>query len=135
MLAACKLYDMYLYAHYCNVGVVQTFWDIEKAFGTTAKDCRFIGYWTADATAVAGLAPGVKSSYYVRPGKGALVYLTNFNPDRQDVSCRLDFKRWDLGAFRAVDAETAQALSAPAGALNLAIERHDFRLLRLEKEP
>jgi hypothetical protein len=135
MLAACKLYDMYLYAHYCNVGVVQTFWDIEKAFGTTEKDCRFVGYWQPEAAAVAGLPVGVKSSYFVRPGKGALVYVSNFTTGPQNVTCRLDFARWDLGAFRVTDAESAQELSTAGGTLSLPVERHDFRLLLLEKQP
>jgi hypothetical protein len=133
MLAACKLYDMYLYAHYCNVPLVQQFWDIEKAFGTTAEDCRFVGYWQDEAGAVAGLPLGLKSSFYVRPGRGALVYMANFNLERRDAGCRLDLRRWDIGAVRAVDAETDRDIDATAGALNLAVEGHDFRVLRLTK--
>lgn len=132
MLAACKLYDMYLYAHYCNTTVVQKYWDLEKAFGTTEKDCRFVGYWEKDA--VAGLPIGVKASFYVRPGKSALVYVTNFNPKKQEGSVRCDFKQWELGDFKAVDAETEQEIPAAAGALNLVVEGHDFRLIRLEKK-
>jgi hypothetical protein len=126
MLAACKLYDMYLYAHYCNVPLVQRFWDIEKAFGTTEKDCRFVGYWEGEG-AVSGLPPGVLSSYYLRPGKGALVYVTNFTREKQEFPLSLNPGRWNLPAVSVSDAEKEESVSG-----NLTVEGHDFRVLKVQ---
>jgi len=134
LLAAVRLYDMLIWMAYCNATVVQKFIDLEKTFGTTEKDCRFIGYWEKDAVAVAGLPVGVKSSFYARPGKGALIYVSNFNPKQQTAACRLDFRKWNLGDFKAVDAETGKEIVLTAGTVNLEVEGHDFRLIRLEKK-
>ncbi len=134
MLAALKLYDMWIWNAHCNAGLVQKYIDLEKAFGVSEKDCRFVGYWDQDDSAVAGLPVDVKSSYYVRNGKGALIYVANFNPKQLEISVRLDFEKWGLGAATTVDGETNQKLALTSGALHLTIEGHDFRLIRLEKK-
>ena len=133
-LAAMNLYDIWKWPAYCNFAVAAKFMNLDKSFGVTAPDCRFVGYWQEDGRAVSGLPVAVKSSYYVRPGKGALIYVSNFNPKKQDVNCRLDFKKWDLGECKVVDAETEQEIPLTSGTLPLAVEGHDFRLIRVEKK-
>jgi hypothetical protein len=134
MLAALKLYDMWPWLAYCNVALVQKYTALEKTFGVAEKDCRFVGYWDKDAAAVVGLPADMKSSFYVRPGKSALIYIANFNLKKQDIKCQFDFKKWDLEAFKAVDAESGVEIPTTTGPINLTVEGRDFRLLRLEKK-
>jgi hypothetical protein len=131
LLAAIKLYDMWIWGAYCNTELVGKYTEIEKKFGVAETDCRFVGYWDKEARAVAGLPVGVKVSFYVRPGKGALIYLANFDPRKQEASVRLDFQAWGLEKARLFDGETNQEIALTGDTLALPIEGHDFRLLRL----
>ena len=134
LLAGLKVYDMWLWQTGMNMSLWYKIEAIDRKFGIASPDCRFVGCGQKDARAVAGLPVGVKAGFYVRPGKGALIYVSNFNLKKQATTCRLDFRKWDLGDFKAVDAETGKEIALTAGTLPMEIEGHDFRLIRLEKK-
>ncbi len=133
LLAALKLYDMFIWMNYCNIPLVQKFTDLEKTFGTTEKDCRFVGYWEKDAGAVAGLPVDVKSSFYVRPGKGALIYVANFAREPRSVKIKLDFTKFGIANGQLLDGENQQEIKSEGDVYPLSVEGHDFRVLKLKE--
>jgi hypothetical protein len=95
--------------------------------GIAASDCTFTGYWEDAGRALWPLPPGLKASHYRRPGRGALLYVSNFLPTRAAVPIRVDWAA--LGSERGtlVDAETGQEIREQ----DLAVESHDLRVVLL----
>jgi hypothetical protein len=126
-MALLKLFDLWICAQNNNLAVSNAFRAIEATFGSAASDCTFTGYWEEAARALWPLPPGLKASHYRRPGKGALLYVSNFLPTRAAVPIRVDWAT--LGAERGtvVDAETGQEIREQ----DLAVESHDLRVVLL----
>ena len=102
-------------------------------FGIAGDDVAFIGYWNRDA----GLACPTKNVYlaaWVKPGK-LLLGVVNWG-EKADADVRLDLKKLGLPttckAWDAEKPETQLALGAN-GELAVPVERHDFRLIMVEK--
>ncbi len=131
MLAALKLYDMWIWPAYCNITLLRQMEKIERKFGITEKDCKFVGYWEDEAKAVSGLPAGIKASYYVRPDKGALIYLANFMKKKRKVALNLDFNKWGMASSKVTDAENGREIDSVNGKLNFIIEGHDFRVIKI----
>lgn len=130
MLAELKLFDMWIWPAHCNTRVLKRILDIEKACGLGKGDVRFLGYWESADHVTTG-HKDVRSSFYVRPGQVALVYVSNFARKDVDVRLRLDLGRFGLARANVVDAETGKALTSTGGVCPITIPWHDFRLLKL----
>lgn len=129
-LGALKLYDLWILGG-CDPKTAR----IEREFGVLENDCRFVGYWRKDAGAIGGLPAEVKASYYLRPGKRALVYVTNFSKEKREVALPVSQGDWNLARPRAFDAEANQELPVANGKCALTINGHDFRVIRVEAAP
>lgn len=130
-LAALKLYDLWVLGGGCAPKMAT----IEREFGVLENDCRFVGYWRKDAGAIAGLPAAIKASYYLRPGKRALIYVTNFSKEKREAALPVSQADWNLTRPRVFDAETNQELPVVNGKCMLTINGHDFRLVRVENTP
>ena len=75
----------------------------------------------------------IKSSFFVRPGKGALVYVSNLNKAKQTVPVKLDFSKWNINNFKATDTESGQEIKLDKNTGSLDIGGHDFRNLLIEQ--
>jgi hypothetical protein len=130
ILAGLKLFDIWIWLAYADADILNQFDKIDYDFGISAKGSKFIGYWDDDSHAISGLPTGVKASFFVRPGKGALIYISNLTKEKQDCSLRLDFKKWRLSNIQPVDAENAQKLISETGMVKVSVEGHDLRVIR-----
>jgi len=130
MLAELKLFDLWVWPAHCNTRVLQRVLDIEKACGFDKADVQFLGYWE-NAGHVRTGHKDVRSSFYVRPGQVALVYVSNFSRKDVTVRLRLDLGRFGLTGATVVDAETGKPVTSTGGVCPLAVPWHDFRLLKL----
>lgn len=134
MLALFKLFDIYIYNSGCNSKILNVFNNIEKDFGTCSPNSRFVCYWEDDAKAVDyGKNDNIKSSFYVRPDKKALIYITNFAHTPQEVNLKLNFKKFGIDAGNLIDAETDKAIDKENGFYKIKIKERDFRALRYDK--
>ena len=103
---------------------------IHEQFGNAEPDTIFVGYWQAAAAAVShDQRDHVKAGFYVRPGKAALVTLTNFSRERKSVRVGLDLSRFGIASGKLVDAETGDAMQPAGGGYHVKIGAHDFRRL------
>jgi len=121
---------MWIWHAHCNRGVVQRVEAIETACGIGGDDTRFLGYWE-NAKHVRVDHADVRSSFYVRPGQVALLYVTNFSRDPAQVSLELDFADFGLQDAVARDAEKDNVLPTSGATLALEIPWHDFRMIKL----
>jgi len=136
MLAALKLFDVNIWENYCLPKILSKFRATENRFGIAESDALFRGYWQKENNqAVAGLPVFVKSSFFVRPGKGALIYISNLDKAKQTVPVKLDFDRWQINKFKVIDAETGLAIKLDQRTVVLGIDGHDFRNLLIEQLP
>jgi|GEM_PF-1947320 len=131
LLAGLKLYDMFIWHTGVNSSLLTKLDDIEKSFGVAEKDCRFVGYWEKSEV-ITGLPVGVKASYYLRPDKGLLVYISNFLKEKQEVSLQFNLLPFKIGKFRVLDAENKQEVIPAGNKYPLGIEGKDYRLLFVE---
>ena len=117
-----------------NETVVNCLTEVETTFGTSAPDTAFIGYWDDRATAL-GLSPtkDIRASFFVRPDRGALVYLTNLGRQAQAVAIKPNLSAWKVDAVTAVDAEIRQPDGRVVDMSSITIEPRDFRVLLLNK--
>ncbi len=103
-------------------------------FGIDSDDVAFIGYWKKDS----GLACPTKNVYlagWVKPGK-ILVGVVNWG-EKAEADVRLDLKKLGLPATcKAWDAEKPETVFAIGadGRLSVPVERHDFRLIVVERQ-
>jgi hypothetical protein len=105
-----------------------------ESFGIGEADVRFVGYWVKDS----GLAcptPDVYLAGWVRPAK-TLLAVVNWG-EKTDADVRLDLKKLGLapGGVKAWDAEKPDSVLeiGADGRLNVPVERHDFRLIVVER--
>jgi len=102
-------------------------------FGIASNDVSFIGYWKKDS----GLACPTKGVYlagWVKPGK-VLVGVVNWG-EKTEADVRLDLAKLGLPATcKAWDAEKPEIQVAVGadGRMTVPVERHDFRLIVVEK--
>jgi len=107
---------------------------LRERFGIGDDDVRFIGYWKRDT----GLACPTKDVYlaaWVKPVK-MLLAVVNWG-EKAQADVRLDLKKLGLpAASKAWDAEKpeTQLTLAADGKLTVPVERHDFRLVVIEKQ-
>lgn len=134
MLAALKLFDFNIWQVWCMPALLAKFRATENKFGIAEDDSRFFGYWQKEnKQAVSGLPVFVKSSFFVRPGKGVLVYVSNLNKAKQTVPVKLDFSKWNINNFKATDTESGQEIKLDKNTVSLDIGGHDFRNLLIEQ--
>ncbi|MBI3923696.1 MAG: hypothetical protein HY318_19910 [Armatimonadetes bacterium] len=134
LLAALKLFDFNIWNPYCMQELVAKFRETENKFGISENDSRFFGYWQkGNNQAVSGLPVSVKASFFVRPGKGALLYVSNLDRSKQTVQAKLDFSRWNINHLRVTDAETGREIKLDGNTVSLDIDRHDFRNLVIDQ--
>jgi len=102
-------------------------------FGIAGDDVAFIGYWKRDA----GLACPTKDVYlaaWAKPGK-LLLGVINWG-EKAQADVRLDLAKLGLpAACKARDAEQPESrfTIAANGAITVPVERHDFRLIVIER--
>ncbi|MBI4028698.1 MAG: hypothetical protein HY360_27215 [Verrucomicrobia bacterium] len=132
LLATLRLYDMWIWDANCDQAEKKRLEELEKKFGVQEPDCQFIGYWRDEARVITGLPRDVKSSFYVRLKRGALIYLSNFNKEKQEIKARLDFRQWGLTDCKVADAENGQGIALNDGMLALAVEGRDFRVICID---
>ena len=107
---------------------------VRDRFGIGDDDVRFIGYWKRES----GLACPTKDVYlagWVKPGK-MLLAVVNWG-DKAVADVRLDFRKLGLPpACKAWDAEQPETQLAIGGdgRMSVPVERHDFRLIVVEKQ-
>ncbi len=103
-------------------------------FGIASNDVSFVGYWKKDA-GLSCSAKGVYLAGWVRPGK-VLVGVINWG-EKVDAPVVLDFKKLGLATpckvWDAENPETVLGVGAD-GRLLVPVERHNFRLLVVEKQ-
>ena len=131
MLGMFRLFDLRLY---WNSGRDKDLWArlerIDTDFGISAADSEFVGYWQPAAGAVAlHPAEDLDASFFVRPGKAALITVTNFARIEKSARLALDFRRFGSRVVALADAETGAPLDLTDGAYAITAAPHDFRLL------
>lgn len=132
MLAALKLFDVNIWQVWCKPELLEKFRRIEKQFGIGSDDSRFFGYWQPEnQRALTGLPVDVKASFFARSGKGALIYVSNLNKQKQTVTIGVNLTAWNLGGRTIIDAESGQTIPKTGGTITLEIAGHDFRCLLL----
>lgn len=131
MLGMIRLFDMRLY---WNSGRNEELWTkltkVDSDFGTSAPDSVFVGYWQSESQAVA-LEPreGLEASFFVRPGRAAMVTVTNFARAEGIPEVTLDFRGFDSSVVSLSDAETGAVLEPLNGGYTVPVAPRDFRLL------
>ena len=113
LLAELKLFDMWIWPAHCNVNLLRKMLDIGKACGAAEKDAQFLGYWENEAQ-VKPMHPEVRASFYVRPGKVALIYVSNFSRQDIETDLKLGLSRFGLAGAAVTDAESGAASPATA---------------------
>ena len=107
-----------------------------ERFGITADDVTFIGYWKKDS----GLSTPTKHVHlagWSKPGK-LLIAVVNWG-EKTDAEVKIDLATLGLPSdCRAIDAEVppgkpAVELRVEGGRLAVPVERHDFRLITIER--
>jgi hypothetical protein len=135
MLGLFKLYDVWNYWNSArNEAVASQVIAIDTAFGTSESDSEFVGYWDKRAVRL-GLSDNgdVKASFFARPGRGALVYLTNLGRQAHTVTIKPDMRDWGIQECAVVDAESGASIVAGQEGLSVIVEPRDFRVLLLNK--
>jgi len=130
-LAALKLYNLWILWGSRDPATAR----IEREFGLLENDCRFVGYWRKNAGAIDGLPAEVKASYYLRPGKGALIYVSNFSKETREVALPVNQADWGLPRPRVLDAAANQELPVANAMCALTVNGHDFRVIQVESAP
>lgn len=135
MLALFKLYDVRIYPNGCNTNLVKKFQEIEKDFSTCAEDSEFVGYWQEEKARAVIIDPpqDVKASFYVRPAKGALIYVTNFAKEPRPIKLKLDLSRFGIAGGKLLDGENQQELKMEGDVYPLTVAGRDFRVLELRR--
>ena len=129
-LALIKLYDNYFSPGNFNYKFYQAVDAAEKRFGKMEKDTLFAGYFTEEGQkAVPGLPADVKASLYVRPGKGALIFVSNLGTKAESVRINLNLKAWNLKTFDIFDGESRKVLDLSR---SITIPKHDFVLIEVK---
>ena len=129
-LAMLKVHDTHFYSSYFNSKLSKKMRMIEEDFNTGSSDIEFVGYYSDEGKKAApGLPSQVKASAYVRPGKNALIYISNFGETDITVNPGFDFSQWGIAKFSALDAETGKAVDVS----KIRIKRHDFRVIKITK--
>lgn len=126
LICLLSLYDMCIWTDTYHPGQQALRWRaLEQEFGTNQPDCRFVGSRADEAARILTLPDGVKAGLYLRPRKGALVYLTNLLKTPQTVA--LDFRLADLGLpqYSVTDLESGEEVTGTP----LTVAGHDFRLV------
>ncbi len=133
MLAALKLFDVNIWQIWCDSALLERFRQIEKTFGIAHPETLFFGYWQQEnQLAIQGLPPHLKASFFVRPDRGVLLYLSNLKKKAESATITFDFNTWNLPQWELYDAETGEPLPSSDGALTLEIGAHDFRALEFK---
>ncbi|OGV40264.1 MAG: hypothetical protein A2020_15615 [Lentisphaerae bacterium GWF2_45_14] len=136
MLAMLKLFDLNTWQILCIPQLLQKFRDIELKFGIATEDSRFYGYWQKENNAaVSGIPTDVKASFFVRPGKAVLLYISNLNKKEQDLEVNLDFSAFAIEPSRIIDAETGEEVHSLQNKFKLKVKGHDFRCLEILNHP
>ena len=131
-LAVVKLFNAHFQASWIfNQELAAHFKKIDQKFNYALPGTVFCGYYSQEGKkAVQNLPYDVKASFYVHPGRNALVFITNLNKKTQKVSPLFDLAPWQLKNFEAYDAENGKPLNLQ----ELTIKGHDLRVLELRKK-
>ena len=125
-----KLYDAYFSPVDFNMSVHRPVEAAERRFGKTEKDVVFVGYFSEEGKrAVPGLPVDVKVSFYVRPGKGALAFVSNLGTADDSVKLDFDLKPWKIDRFDVFNAETQKPVDLGKKVL---LKKHDYLMLELK---
>ena len=131
-LALFKLYDAFFHPVYFNRSVLTPVLNAEKRFGKSEKDVIFAGYFSEEGQAILpGLPVDVKASTYIRPGKGALVYVSNLGTQKAAVKLNFDLKKYNIRNFTAFNAEMQKPVDLTK---HVEIKSHDYLLLELKNK-
>ncbi|HEY3321619.1 MAG TPA: glycoside hydrolase domain-containing protein [Planctomycetota bacterium] len=80
------------------------------------------------------IEPLVPLIVYCVPGKEAVVALTSYSRQKELIKLTIDFKAMELPADTpVVDVESGEKLKVENGALDLMLNKHDLRVLRIKK--
>ena len=130
-IALVKLYDSHFYPIDFNMKIYRPCLNAEKRFGKTEKDVIFAGYFTPEGrAAVPGLPVDVKASCLIRPGKKALIYVSNLGTKTQTFTLKFDLKKYGINQYAAFNGENRKVLDLSRP---VSVKKHDFLLVELEK--
>ncbi len=121
MYSLFKLYDISIWNNGMDRTLKQRLDRIEADFGTAEADCTFTGYWENDAI----LAPPLKVSFFLRPGRGALAYVANPAEETAEAAWQLT-PEWQNAVV--TDMESGKIVTEET----LRLDPHDFRVFRLQ---
>ena len=131
-LALFKLYDAFFLPDNFNQAVYRPVKEAEARFGKAENDVVFTGYFMDEGRrAVGNLPMDVKASLFIRPAKGALVYIANLGTEDATIAPKFNLNEWKIGAFSAYNAETQTPIVIDKG---VSIKKHDFLMLELKGE-
>lgn len=119
MFSLFKLYDMGIWNSGMKQSIHNTFLDIEKEFGTSAADSRFVGFWKNGKVRLETPDGPVKASYFERPGK-MLIYFSNSGGQAEKVSFSLP------GSGILKNAETGKIITQESGKYKFMLNCHDL---------
>ena len=131
-LSLFKLYDALFLHDNFNLNVLKPVKAAEQRFRKQDKDVQFVGYFSDEAKKILpAMTATMKFSAFIRPGKGALIFVSNLG--EKDDSIQLDFnlKDYRINQFEAFNAETLQKLDLRK---KVTIKRHDFLMLELKSK-
>ena len=130
-LALVKLYESHFYPIDFNMIVYRPVLNAEKRFGKTEKDVIFAGYFSEEGKhAVTGLPAEVKASLWIRPGKKALIYVSNLGNKDSKVSLKFNLADYQIKNYKVFNGENRKPIDLSKPVL---IKKHDFVLFELEK--
>ena len=130
-IALVKLYDSHFYPIDFNMKIYRPCLNAEKRFGKTEKDVLFAGYFTREGKEIVPDLPGnVKASTWIRPGRKALVYISNLGSDAQTFSLKFDLKKYGIREYKVFNGETRKTLDLSHP---VTVKKHDFLLVEIER--
>lgn len=133
MLALLKLFDIKVWDSLCMESLINSFTRIEKAFGTSAPDSQFLGYWQKENnSAVSNLPIDVKCSFFIRSDKGVLMYISNIEKPALEITAKLNFSRWGLKNIQVFDAENNKEIPFSNNELKFNLQGRDFKVFQIK---
>ena len=129
LLALVKLYCTQFHCWDFNWEFYKKVAAAETRFNVFSDDVEFVGYFSDKGKKLnKGFPATVKASFYIRPGKGALLFLSNLGekPFSQPVS--FDLKEFGINSYTAEDAEEMK----PIDLNQISIPRHDYLMIELK---
>ncbi|MBQ6472832.1 MAG: hypothetical protein IJJ33_12680 [Victivallales bacterium] len=131
LLALVKLYNTHFNPDNFNQKFYQPLRNAEHRFDIYDPNVEFVGYFSEHGKKLnTGLPNTVKATFFIRPGKGALMYLSNLGENPFCDSVKFDLSGFGIKEFTAFNAEEL----TPLDMKQVNLPRHDFLCIELKSK-